>query len=199
MRVVKTKISVLVDSKEFNILIIVLIMINTVFMAMEYYEMPDKLTMAVNTGNSILTCIFAVEMILKLIGLGIKSYMKDGFNVFDAIIVIVGLLEFVNAGSKVLTVLRAFRLLRIFKIVKSWTTLKKLLQTVLSSFSSIANLGLLMFLLIFIYSLIGMQFFSGDIPDNPENSFRFNFNTFGNSLITIFVLLTAENWNSILI
>ena len=104
-----------------------------------------------------------------------------------------------NAGSKVLTVLRAFRLLRIFKIVKSWTTLKKLLQTVLSSFSSIANLGLLMFLLIFIYSLIGMQFFSGPIPDNEDNSFRFNFNSFAYSLITIFVMLTAENWNSILI
>jgi len=41
--------------------------------------------------------------------------------------VVVGMLEFVNAGSKALTVLRAFRLLRIFKIVKSWSTLKKLL------------------------------------------------------------------------
>jgi len=95
-------------------------------------------------------------MVLKMFGLGLKAYVKDGFNVFDSIIVIVGLLEFLNAGSKALTVLRAFRLLRIFKIVKSWTTLKKLLQTVLNSFSSIANLGLLMFLLIFIYSLIGM-------------------------------------------
>jgi len=157
------------------------------------------MTNAVNIGNSSLTCIFAVEMILKMVGLGIKAYVRDGFNDFDAIIVIVGLLEFLNAGSKALTVLRAFRLLRIFKIVKSWTTLKKLLQTVLNSFSSIANLGLLMFLLIFIYSLIGMQFFSGDIPDNEDNEFRFNFNTFGYSLITIFVMLTAENWNSILI
>lgn len=66
-------------------------------------------------------------MVLKCFGMGLKQYVKDGFNVFDSIIVIVGLLEFVNAGSKALTVLRAFRLLRIFKIVKSWTTLKKLL------------------------------------------------------------------------
>jgi predicted YcjX-like family ATPase len=66
-------------------------------------------------------------MTLKIVGLGIKTYVKDGFNDFDAIIVVVGMLEFVNAGSKALTVLRAFRLLRIFKIVKSWSTLKKLL------------------------------------------------------------------------
>jgi voltage-dependent calcium channel T type alpha-1I len=83
--------------------------------------------------------------------------------------------------------------------VKSWTTLRKLLETVLNSFSSIANLGLLMFLLIFIYALIGMQFFSGEIPDNEDGEFRFNFNSFGYSLITIFVLLTSENWNDILI
>lgn len=55
-----------------------------------------------------------------------------------------------------------------------------------------------MCLLIFIYALIGMQFFSGQIPHNEDGSFRYNFNTFGYSIITIFVLLTAENWNTIL-
>lgn len=168
----------LIESKTFNIAIIVLIVINTIFMAMEHYDQPDDLTDAINTGNSVLTCIFACEMILKLTGLGLKQYVQDGFNDFDAVIVIVGMLEFVSAGSKALTVLRAFRLLRIFKIVKSWHTLKKLLQTVLNAISSIANLGLLMFLLIFIYALMGMQFLSGPIPDNEDGSFRFHFNSF---------------------
>lgn len=55
-----------------------------------------------------------------------------------------------------------------------------------------------MFLLIFIYALIGMQFFSGSLKGNEDGEFRFNFNSFGYSLITIFVLLTSENWNDIL-
>lgn len=188
----------LIETRGFNIFTLLLILINTTFMAMEHYEMNETFNDIINLGNTILTCFFAVEMALKLYGLGLKNYVRDSFNDFDAIVVIVGMLEFVNAGSKALTVLRAFRLLRIFKVVKSWTTLKKLLETVLNSFSSIANLGLLMCLLVFIYALIGMQFLSGEIPDNEDMSFRFNFNTFGNSLITIFVLLTAENWNSIL-
>ena len=111
---------------------------------------------------------------------------------------IIGLLEFANVGSKAITVLRSFRLLRIFKIVRSWGNLRKLLQTVLSALPSISNLALLMGLLLFIYALIGMQFFSGEIPNNEDNSFRYNFNTFAYSLITIFVLLTGENWNSLL-
>ena len=160
--------------------------------------MPKKMSEVIDTGNSILTCFFAFEMVLKIFGLGFKQYVQDGFNDFDAIVVIIGLLEFANVGSKAITVLRSFRLLRIFKIVRSWQSLRKLLQTVLAAITSIANLALLMGLLTFIYALIGMQFFCGEIPDNEDDSFRYNFNTFSYSLITIFVLLTAENWNSIL-
>ena len=73
-------------------------------------------------------------MCVKFIGLGPKLYVMDGFNDFDAIIVVIGLLEFANVGSKAITVLRTFRLLRIFKILRSWVSLRKLLQTILSSF-----------------------------------------------------------------
>jgi len=72
-------------------------------------------------------------MILNLLGLGIKDYVADGFNIFDAIIVIVSLIDLAVAlsqtsddeegGSGFITVLRGFRLLRIFKLVKSWETL----------------------------------------------------------------------------
>jgi hypothetical protein len=173
-------------------------MLNTSFMAMEHYEMTPMWSKVIDTANSTLTCLFACEMVLKLTGLGFREYVKDGFNDFDAIIVIVGLLEFLNAGSKVLTVLRAFRLLRIFKIVKSWKALRKILQTVLSALSSITNLGLLIFLLSFIYALIGMQFLNGPIPEDQINNFRQNYNSFGDAILAIFILLTNENWNTTL-
>lgn len=84
-------------------------------------------------GNTFFTIIFAVEMFVKLYGLGLCLYLKDSFNIFDGVIVIVGLVEFfgtlvgASIQSSGFTVLRAFRLLRIFKIVKSWVMLKKLL------------------------------------------------------------------------
>ena len=91
-------------------------------------------------------------MLLKLMGLGFKAYVLDPFNDFDAIVVLFGVLEFVNVGSKAITVFRACRLLRIFKIVKSWKILRKLLVAVYNSFQSIANLALLVFLFVFIYA-----------------------------------------------
>jgi hypothetical protein len=71
-------------------------------------------------------------MFASMIGLGCKQYCSEGFNIFDAIIVILSLLELVVAvsqdssedkGAGFITVLRGFRLLRIFKLVKKWTTL----------------------------------------------------------------------------
>jgi hypothetical protein len=161
---------------------------------MEHYNQTDLLSNVISYGNSSLTCLFLVEMVLKIIGLGFKTYVRDGFNDFDAIVVIFGLLEFINVGSKAITVFRVFRMLRIFKIVKSWKILRKLLVAVFNSFASIANLALLVFLFVFIYALIGMQFFSGPIPDYP--SFRYGFNTFGYALIAIFDILSSENWNN---
>ena len=43
--------------------------------------------------NFTFTMIFTVEMVVKLIALGINGYIKDKMNVFDGLIVIVSLIE----------------------------------------------------------------------------------------------------------
>jgi hypothetical protein len=58
-----------------------------------------------------------------------------------------------------------------------------------------------MLLLIFIYSLVGMQFFSGPFkpsPDPDDEPVRFNFNSFPQAVIAVFICITAENWNGML-
>ena len=98
-----------------------------------------------------------------MIGLGIKEYCSDGFNIFDAIIVLsslvdLGIMATADEGDEQsvgFTVLRGFRLLRIFKLVKSWTALQELLRTIISSMRHISNLAVLSLLFLFVYSLIG--------------------------------------------
>lgn len=146
----------MIEKASFSVAIVIMILANTLIMAIDHYNMSDQFQKGVYYANMVLTIIFVCEMIIKVFGLGIKDYLRDGFNIFDAIIIIVGLLEYFGIGNKSVTVLRSFRLLRIFKIVRSWSGLRKLLKTVLASLQSIANLALLMVLLIFIYSLVGM-------------------------------------------
>ena len=65
-------------------------------------------------------------MILKLIGYGFRYYIKDRFNIFDAIIVILSVVDVAlsftssNLGGGAISAFRAFRLLRVFKLAKSW-------------------------------------------------------------------------------
>ena len=87
-------------------------------MAMEFYGMPILMYKIIEGINSSFTVIFAFEMVLKLVGFGIKKYVYDFFNVFDAVVVMFGLLEFISLGNKAFTVLRIFRLLRMMKILR---------------------------------------------------------------------------------
>ena len=192
-----------IEKDWFNVIVIILILINTIFLAAEYDGMPRVLIKMLEASNICFTVVFSIEMAVKLFGFGIKDYVSDGFNCFDGIIVILGMVELArsieggNSNSQGITVLRTFRLLRIFKIVKSWKTLKVLLQTVinvsrlfisLKSLQQIANVGTLMFLLLFVYTLIGMQFFSAPLTYEDGTVARYNFGSFAGSMVTIFIV-----------
>jgi len=156
----------MVENPFFEKAVIVLILVNTLFLAMEHYDAPPWFISMSDNANLFFTIVFAVEMILKLIGFGCKKYVSDKFNIFDAIIVIMSYVElFMPGEDSSLSVLRAFRLLRIFKIIKSWKSLRILLSTVLDSLQAITNLGVLIILYLFISALLMKQFYSGTLKD----------------------------------
>ena len=59
-------------------------------------------------------------MVLKLIGLGFLDYIKDGFNILDAIVVVFSLVEVGLGGDSAVSSIRTLRLLRIMKLARSW-------------------------------------------------------------------------------
>lgn len=95
--------------------------------------------------------------------------------------------------------LRAFRLLRIFKIIKSWESLKVLLTTVFDSLQAITNLGVLILLFLFIFALLCKQFFSETLLDDGGEESRYAFGDTYTAIITMFIILTGENWNEVMI
>lgn len=134
-------------------------------MASDHYPMTKEHEEANSALNIVLTSIFALEMIFKLIGLGFRGYISDRFNIFDGVIVIMGITEiiFFNDNSNIsgITVLRALRLFRIFKLAKGWSSLRLLIRKMIESLPGISYLGLLCLLFMFIYALLGMQLFQG--------------------------------------
>lgn len=171
--------------------------------------------------NEFFTWIFFVEMIIKLIGLGFSNYKQDGYNVFDAVIVIISLIDWTisrvpnfDAGSA-LNAFRALRLLRMMKLSKSWKALQELLRKTLGSLKDISNFSVLLLLFMYIFALLGMELFanitlndadgnliageaavqelylSGDFYSFPRD----NFNNVGFALTTVFIVIIGEDWN----
>jgi len=159
-------------------------------------------------ANLVFYVIFALEMILKLYALGIRGYSSDRFNVFDGIIVILSTLELVltyaAAGlgtGGVISAFRALRLLRVFKLAKNWPDFQDLIATMTKTLADISYFGILMFLFIFIFSLLGMEFFAHKVkldednqPDRHGDSPRENFDDFFHAFVTIFVILVGDDW-----
>lgn len=70
-----------------------LILINTLFLALESYNMSPLTKEILHIGNIVFTILFTIEMCFKLFGFGIKGYLSDNYNIFDAIIVLISLAE----------------------------------------------------------------------------------------------------------
>ncbi|KAJ8934780.1 hypothetical protein NQ318_005622, partial [Aromia moschata] len=145
--------------------------------------------------------LFLSEMFIKMYALGPRIYFESAFNRFDAVVISGSIFEViwssVKGGSFGLSVLRALRLLRIFKVTKYWSSLRNLVISLLNSMRSIISLLFLLFLFILIFALLGMQLFGGqfNFDDGTPNT---NFNTFPIALLTVFQILTGEDWNEVM-
>ncbi|XP_064071851.1 voltage-dependent T-type calcium channel subunit alpha-1G-like isoform X2 [Vanessa tameamea] len=223
---IRKHIKQIVNHKYFQQGILLAILINTLSMGIEYHNQPEELTVIVEYSNIVFSAIFAVEMLLKIIAEGPFKYISNGFNVFDGVIVILSAFELAQsmgnehdlAGSSGLSVLRTFRLLRILKLVRFMPNLRRQLFVMLRTMDNVAVFFSLLVLFIFIFSILGMYLFGGKfckfVEDNgserdctcPEivshhpkcECDRKHFNNILWATVTVFQVLTQEDWNVVL-
>uniref|UniRef100_A0A8C1E249 Sodium channel protein n=1 Tax=Cyprinus carpio carpio TaxID=630221 RepID=A0A8C1E249_CYPCA len=182
-----------------DLFITICIVINTVFMAMEYYPMKNDYVYMLSTANVVFIGIFAAEMLFKIIALDPYTYFQEGWNIFDSIIVTLSLLELclTNVVSWI-GFLRPFRLLRVFKLAKSWSTLNMLIKIIGNSLGALSNLTLVLAIIVFIFAVVGMQLFGKSYRDcvckiSEECTLpRWHMNDFFHSFLIVFRVLCGE-------
>ncbi|XP_038638353.1 voltage-dependent L-type calcium channel subunit alpha-1D-like isoform X2 [Scyliorhinus canicula] len=158
---------------------------------------------ASDIANKVLLALFTCEMLLKMYSLGLSAYLVSFFNYFDCFVVCGGIVETILVEFQIMpplgiSVLRCVRLLRIFKFTRHWAALSNLVASLLNSMKSIASLLLLLFLFIIIFSLLGMQVFGGKFNFDDTQTKRSTFDTFPQALLTVFQILTGEDWNVVM-
>lgn len=178
------------------------VVLSLAVMAMDGYDISHTRQVALEVLGYILYSVFAAEMLVKVTVLGM-SYFEDGFNVLDAFIVLGGTLELAmssegggNVSSlRIVRMLRLARILRIGRITKQWESLHKVMNMISGSWSSMAPIGSLLLLLMYIYAVLGTQLFGTAQPDDEE---RIEFTSFHWSFIQVFFVLFGENWPSVM-
>ncbi|XP_016404875.1 voltage-dependent P/Q-type calcium channel subunit alpha-1A-like [Sinocyclocheilus rhinocerous] len=192
----------IVKTQAFYWTVLCLVGLNTLCVAAVHYDQPDTLSDFLYFAEFIFLGIFMSEMCIKMYGLGTRPYFHSSFNCFDCIVICGSIFEvlwaMIQPGTSFgISVLRALRLLRIFKVTKYWASLRNLVVSLLNSMKSIISLLFLLFLFIVVFALLGMQLFGGQFnfeAGTPPT----NFDTFPAAIMTVFQILTGEDWNMVM-
>ena len=120
---------------------------------------------------------------------GVEVNTTDLWNIFDTLIVLISLIPIPNNSSfLLLRLLRVFRVLRIISVVPE---LKKIIEALLSSVKRVFYVGLLLFIILYIYATIGSILFSTNIPER--------WGDVGVAMITLFQVLTLSSWEQVML
>nr|XP_057937813.1 sodium channel, voltage-gated, type I-like, alpha isoform X1 [Doryrhamphus excisus] len=190
--------------QAFDVVIMVLIWLNMVAMMVETDDQSDRKKEILSWINGVFICVFTGECLLKMIALR-QYFFTNGWNVFDFIVVVLSiigmslseLIEKYFVSPTLFRVIRLARIGRVLRLIKSAKGIRTLLFALMMSLPALFNIGLLLFLVMFIYAIFGMSNFAyvkreGGIDD------LFNFETFGNSMICLFQITTSAGWDGLL-
>ncbi|CAL8305145.1 unnamed protein product [Merluccius merluccius] len=198
----RDKLKRIVDSKYFNRGIMIAILVNTLSMGIEYHQQPEELTDVLEISNIVFTSMFVLEMVFKLLAFGLFGYIRNPYNIFDSIIVIISVWEIIGQADGGLSVLRTFRLLRVLKLVRFLPALRRQLVVLMKTMDNVATFCMLLMLFIFTFSILGMHLFGCKFSVQTENGDtipdRKNFDSLLWAIVTVFQILTQEDWNVVL-
>ena len=180
----------LVDSAAFQRFITGVILFAAVLVGVE----TDKAMVAAHGDllhalDRIVLGIFCIGIVLKMLALSPKPwrYFRDAWNVFDFAIVVACLLPL---GSQSATVLRLLRLLRVLRLVHALPRLQVLVGTLLKSLPSMGYVGLFLAMHFYVYGVAAVFLFGENDPRN--------FGSLPMAVLTLFIVVTGENWSTTL-
>lgn len=182
------------------------VFLNILILALDNLDLPHY-DLVSNGFNFYFTTLFAIEVILKIFGLGVKTFSEKWLNILDFMIVVVSFVEIAISQShsssneiRLVQVFRTIRVLRITKIFKSLKFMKIITEVISESLEHIFYIALLLLLFLVIFTLIGVQLFSGRFNFyQPGEIKRQNFDDFFNGFIAIFSVMTLQNWEDVIV
>jgi voltage-gated sodium channel len=175
-----------VADNRFNTFIVGVIVVNAVLVGLETSEeLVGRFGAMFLLLNIVISGIFVFEIAVRMISYWPRplSFFRDGWNVFDFVIVGLSILP---TGGSFATVARLARLLRVLRIVSVLPELRLIVGTMLRSFGSMVGVVVLLSLVMYVYAVLGYHLFGTVDPQH--------WGSLGLSVRTLFEALTLEGW-----
>ena len=176
-------------NKVFEWFVIGIIVFSALVIGVKTYPIPPFVNQLVVVLDWMITFIFLVELIIRFLGEPVKrNFFKNGWNIFDALIVTVSLIPIDNSDMAVVgRLIRIFRVLRMVSIIPE---LRVLLNSLVKALPQLSYVMLLMFIIFYIYAAIGSTFFA---EINPVL-----WGDIAISMLTLFRVMTFEDWTDVM-
>lgn len=178
------------SAPAFDAAIIAIIIVNAVLLGLETsHTIDDSFGQWIDLGHQVTLIIFIVEAILKIAVSSprIVGYFRDGWNVFDFLIIVFALIP---ATGQFAMIARLARLLRVLRLVSTIKDLRLIVSALVRSIPSVGHVMLLIGIMVYIYAIIGYHLFSDHDPEN--------WGDLGTSLLTLFNIITLEGWTDVM-
>ncbi|KAK7123093.1 hypothetical protein R3I94_020015 [Phoxinus phoxinus] len=194
-----------ITKQFFDIFIMVLICLNMVTMMIETDDQSTEKEDILYLINLVFIIIFSGECILKMFALR-QYFFTIGWNVFDFVVVILSvaglmlsdIIEKYFVSPTLFRVIRLARIGRVLRLIRGAKGIRTLLFALMMSLPALFNIGLLLFLIMFIFSIFGMSNFAY-VKKQAGIDDIFNFETFGGSIICLFEITTSAGWDGLLL
>jgi len=177
----------IVESSGFNTFIIAVILINAMLIGLSTYVTDTTVLRAIATIETICVAIYIVEIVLRfMVRDSTGAFFRDGWNIFDLMIIIAAIIPASNGIGPVLRILRVFRVLR---LVKTIPELRLIVNVLLKSVASMKYVSLLAAIFFYVYAVIGVKLFGGE--GHPMQPY---FASLHEAWFTLFRILTGDDW-----
>lgn len=173
-----------IETKVFRATIMIIIIFNSIIIGIQTTNTSLTTSKILRDIDSICLVIYSIEMLLKVYAYK-KDYFKNGWNLFDFIIILISLTP-TNIPVQVARVLRVFRIFRAFRIISAFNQLRIIIVAIGRSIPGVMwTMGLLA-IFYYVFAIIGISLYGVDFPDY--------FGDLAKTLFTLFQLTTMENW-----
>ena len=186
---IKYNLNRLKNNKVFELTVVAVIIISALEIGAKTFQLSDSAISVTHILDAFITLFFLFEISIRFISdEDKKNFFKQGWNVFDTLVVVISLIPVSDSEMALLArLIRVFRVLRMVSVVPE---LRVLINSLLKALPQLGYVVLLMFIIFYIYAAIGSFVFK-DI--NPEL-----WGDIAISMLTLFRVMTFEDWTDVM-